>query len=89
MNVRFVMDEDALVQVFLPVLRYSPSHIIPLMLHTHLHLHAVCATETRSRTLGTSEHNNAFLDTKEHWTQMYLLYRNNIQILYQLKHHCV
>ena len=34
-SVRIVADKFTLVQVFLPVLQFSPVSIIPLMLHTH------------------------------------------------------
>jgi hypothetical protein len=51
-NVGFVVDEVALGQVFLLVLRFSPVSIILLVLHTHLHLH-VAFTRTDGRSLGT------------------------------------
>ena len=60
MNVGFVVDKEALAQVFPPVLLFSPVSVIPPVLHTNLHIHLVFATKERSRTLGTSKHSNAF-----------------------------
>jgi hypothetical protein len=51
--VRFVVDNEALGQVFLPVLQFSPVSIIPSMLHIHLHLHVALTRRTNGRSLGT------------------------------------
>ena len=47
------MDEVALGQVFLRVLRYSAVIIIPPLLRTHLHLHVALTRRTKGRSVGT------------------------------------
>jgi len=52
-HVVFVVDQEALDEVFLPVLLLSPVSIIPPMLHTYLHLHVAVTRRTNARSLGT------------------------------------
>ena len=52
-RVRFVVGKEALGQVFIQVLRFSPVSIIPSMLHTHLRLHVVLTRMTNGRSMGT------------------------------------
>jgi len=51
--VRFVVDKEALEQIFLPVLHFSPVSNIKPMLHTHHHLHVTITGRTNGRSLGT------------------------------------
>ena len=60
---RFVMDAMELGQVFLPILRFSPVNIIPLVLHIHLHLHVALTSRTNGRVLGTFQQTVLFRKT--------------------------
>ena len=52
-TVRFVVDNVAMVQVYLRILRFCSVSIIPSMLHTHFHLHVALTGRANGRSLGT------------------------------------
>ena len=52
-HLRFVVFKQALGQVCLPVLQFSPVSIIPPTLRTHLHLHVALTRRPNKRSLET------------------------------------
>jgi len=53
-HVVYLVEEVALGQVFLPVLRLSPVSNIPPLLHTHLHLNRLFVRRTSGRSVKTA-----------------------------------
>jgi hypothetical protein len=62
---RFVEDEVALGQVFIPVLQFFPVNIILLMLNTGIHLHSSLHHDKWVK-LAHFQHSNARSDTGDH-----------------------
>jgi hypothetical protein len=77
-HVRFVVDNVALGQAVLRVLRVSPV-IIPPIFHIH-YLNVTLNRRTSGRSLGTFKQNAAVSDIGEHWTEKYFqLISSNLQ----------
>jgi hypothetical protein len=64
-NVRFVVEKLALVQVFLRVLRYSPVSIIAPVLYFRLHFNTSLITKTRNQGLRMFKQRNVLSDIEK------------------------
>jgi hypothetical protein len=65
----FLIEERALGQVFLRVLRFSPVSIIPPVPYIHLDLHLASMTNGRSR--GTFQKSSSLPEIGDHWIENY------------------
>ena len=70
-HVRLVVEDVALEQNFLRVLRFSPVSIIPNMVHTHLCLQQILPEGQTGRNLVTFEKPSALSEIGVHWIRQY------------------
>lgn len=65
----FLVEERALGEVFLRVLRVSSVSIIPIVPHTHLHLRLASMTNGRSRRTFQKKKRGALPEIGDHWME--------------------
>jgi hypothetical protein len=68
-RMRSAVDKVAVGRVFLRVLQFPLTSIIPPMLHPYLHLHAALTINIGREYLGTFKKSNAHPDIRRHWNE--------------------